>query len=406
MNLMNLSFLVSIDNIKRESSEYVQPTLLQSIFYGDQDITLGQMIEGLCGNPKYTYASNQNIRIIHGTKQITFFVSKKPCPLAGLDSTIIIWNSCKICLKLTPYATLCDDSWKISFSKFLEMLIYSPPDARFRTQICTHPLNSFTRNFSYLDHQLELEISDIQLFKLQLPRQKIIVCQSSQSKFYAMQIEEIKQRIHQFYNDLNKSLDRMLRLRSHKYHKVASSEKLAILQKFQEYSVKPAHISKILVPLSTNFKNWNEELNRFVDDYMTTIYSKLGFGYFKSSQERSTRIEESLITMPKLSSSPDKSPISNALTNQDDTNLEEFSFDRLFSGEEFSNYQDVEKFIAPALSLLDVDDKSHTPKTLGVDLKDGKPLQAGDSYKRVSIMDNLALIWENQPIDFKLNSPL
>lgn len=408
MKFQKITYLVSIANAKRECSEYVQPLLLQTIFYGDYDITLGQLIERICIN-RTQLGTDRTFFITHGSQKITFKVTKKNCPLAGFSSTIIVWNSCgnEKCKKTTPFSKLCDDSWKISFSKYLEMLFYTPTDARFRTQICSHDLKQFTRNFSYLDHQLELEISGIQILNILLPRTKIEVSQISQAKFHATQIEEIKHRIHQFYNDLNKSLDRILRLRTHKFHKIASSEKVVVLQKFQEFSIRPTLISKILVLLTTNYKKWNEELNRFVDDYMTTIYSKLGFGYFKSTQDQPARIDDTALIMPSLSNSPSKkSPLPLVARMRDSVTDGEFSFDRLFSGEEFKIYEDFQLLLAPALSLLATNESLYNSTALGVDLKDGKPLQAGDSYKRVSILENLALIWENQPIDFKLNAPL
>lgn len=130
------------------------PTLLSYIFYGPQDETLGQYLERAClesssicsakgcGRPKGVHYSSY----VHNDTRVQVVLERFVCPIPGQENRLLMWSYCKKCEKATPVTPVSDDTWSLSFAKYLELHFY---DGRKTTTLCGHDYYAdFVRFFS------------------------------------------------------------------------------------------------------------------------------------------------------------------------------------------------------------------------------------------------------------------
>lgn len=130
------------------------PTLLSYIFYGPQDETLGQYLERAChesssicsakgcGRPKGVHYSSY----VHNDTRVQVVLERFVCPIPGQENRLLMWSYCKKCEKATPVTPVSDDTWGLSFAKYLELHFY---DGRKTTTLCGHDYYAdFVRFFS------------------------------------------------------------------------------------------------------------------------------------------------------------------------------------------------------------------------------------------------------------------
>lgn len=91
------------------------PDLLALGFYNEHetdadfeaDCTLGQYVEDLCLGANTVCTANgcerkmleHHRQYVHGEAQLSVFVERYPCRLRGLQDTILMWSTCRICKK-------------------------------------------------------------------------------------------------------------------------------------------------------------------------------------------------------------------------------------------------------------------------------------------------------------------
>ncbi|CRL00836.1 CLUMA_CG014086, isoform A [Clunio marinus] len=107
------------------SSFCAQPLLLNMHFYGQDDIMLGLFLERYCFRSSYICQScklpmmNHVRKYAHSMGVVTVKLSEDP--IRNENSQIVMTSRCAICNSMTPSVNISNDTWCLSFAKFLEL---------------------------------------------------------------------------------------------------------------------------------------------------------------------------------------------------------------------------------------------------------------------------------------------
>ena len=114
-------------------------------FYSASDMTLGQFVEMLCLESSNICPAKgcerpmlSHVRTYcHARVSIAVELDELETPVPGMQDSILMWSTCRICNAVTPIVSMSEEGWMYSFAKFLELIIYNT-DARCRQDICPH----------------------------------------------------------------------------------------------------------------------------------------------------------------------------------------------------------------------------------------------------------------------------
>ena len=165
------------------------PDLLALGFYNEHetdadfeaDCTLGQYVEDLCLGANTVCTANgcerkmldHHRQYVHGEAQLSVFVERYPCRLRGLQDTILMWSTCRICNKETQVLPMSENTWKYSFGKYLELSFWSS-ELHARADVCPHDLHrDHLRYFGFKDMALRVHYDPITLLEIIVPRARI-----------------------------------------------------------------------------------------------------------------------------------------------------------------------------------------------------------------------------------------
>ena len=110
----------------------VKPWIIDMNFYGIQDIPLGGFLERYCFRPQYTCPSTscstpmiEHVRrFVHSNGCVLIVLRQLQQKVEAAEDSIITWSWCQKCKTGTPYSNLSQDSWLLSFAKYLELKFY------------------------------------------------------------------------------------------------------------------------------------------------------------------------------------------------------------------------------------------------------------------------------------------
>mmetsp|Transcript_21134 Transcript_21134/g.73006 ORF Transcript_21134/g.73006 Transcript_21134/m.73006 type:complete len:1779 (-) Transcript_21134:904-6240(-) len=132
------------------------------LFYTPQDVCLGQFLLDSCFNLdlKFPHSERRSVLDItqmfnHNDGRLTVTVIKldqslpvepparnQDCSNSSFDRSILMWSYCRKCERIvTPLVPMSDDTWKMSFGKYLEVSFYNK-SALGRTSGCKHRIQS------------------------------------------------------------------------------------------------------------------------------------------------------------------------------------------------------------------------------------------------------------------------
>ena len=165
------------------------PDLLALGFYNEHetdadfeaDCTLGQYVEDLCLGANTVCTANgcerkmldHHRQYVHGEAQLSVFVERYPCRLRGLQGTILMWSTCRVCNKETQVLPMSENTWKYSFGKYLELSFWSS-ELHARADVCPHDLHrDHLRYFGFKDMALRVHYDPITLLEIIVPRARI-----------------------------------------------------------------------------------------------------------------------------------------------------------------------------------------------------------------------------------------
>jgi 1-phosphatidylinositol-3-phosphate 5-kinase len=190
------------------------PDFLALAFYNEHesdgdfeaDCTLGQYVEDLCYGATSVCTSNgcerkmfeHHRQYVHGESQLSVFVQPHPSKLRGLQDTILMWSSCKICGNETQVMPMSDNTWKYSFGKYLELSFWSS-NLHARAGVCPHDLHrDHLRYFGYKDQALRIQWDPIDLLEIIVPRTRITWKVDNDLRFRNEAYTRIEQRLTRF----------------------------------------------------------------------------------------------------------------------------------------------------------------------------------------------------------------
>ncbi|KAK3117277.1 Mitochondrial distribution and morphology protein 12 [Teratosphaeriaceae sp. CCFEE 6253] len=256
----------------------------------EEDCTLGQYVEDMCmGSASTCKECGKKMRehhrqYVHGYGQLTVSVQRYPSRLRGLDQTMLMWSSCRLCRAETPVVPISDNTWKYSFAKYLELSFWSSP-LHPRADICGHDIHKdFLRCFGFHDMVVRIQYEPIEIYDVVVPRATITWRVEADLTVKNEQYSHFLQRLTAFVDSVRKRLDSINVDTLDEKKLTEAHDKLVILrarieddhtellQKLQtKYSSSRYHE---LIPLNRALRfmdekaiAWDEDFNNFERDY-------------------------------------------------------------------------------------------------------------------------------------------
>ncbi|KAM9448529.1 1-phosphatidylinositol 3-phosphate 5-kinase-like isoform 4-T5 [Salvelinus alpinus] len=188
----------------------VSPWIVTMEFYGKNDLTLGIFLERYCFRPSYQCPSmfcetpmvHHVRRFVHGSGCVQIVLKELDSPVPGYQHTILNYSWCRICKQVTPVVPLSNDSWSMSFAKYLELRFYGHQyTRRANAEPCGHSIHKdYHQYFSYNQMVASFSYISVRLLEICLPPPKIFIRNQGPSKGSMQQdLKDFSQKVNQVY---------------------------------------------------------------------------------------------------------------------------------------------------------------------------------------------------------------
>ncbi|KAM4698369.1 1-phosphatidylinositol 3-phosphate 5-kinase [Rhinophrynus dorsalis] len=235
-------------------SSCVSPWIVTMEFYGKNDLTLGVFLERYCFRSSYQCPSvicdtpmvHHIRRFVHGNGCVQIILKELDSPVPGYQHTILTYSWCRICQQVTPVVPLSNDSWSMSFAKYLELRFYGNQyTRRANAEPCGHSIHhNYHQYFSYNQMVASFSYSSIRLLEVCVPTPKIYIKQHTPAKVSVLQdLKDFSQKVTQVYMAVD---DRLTSLKTDTFSKTRE-EKMEDLFAQKEME-------------EVEFRNWIEKL--------------------------------------------------------------------------------------------------------------------------------------------------
>uniref|UniRef100_A0A3Q4HET2 1-phosphatidylinositol 3-phosphate 5-kinase n=1 Tax=Neolamprologus brichardi TaxID=32507 RepID=A0A3Q4HET2_NEOBR len=189
-------------------------------------------------------------RFVHGNGCVQIVLKELDSPVPGYQHTILNYSWCRICKQVTPVVPLSNDSWCMSFAKYLELRFYGHQySRRANAEPCGHSIHKdYHQYFSYNQMVASFSYTSIKLLEICLPRPKIFIRNLGPSKTNLQQdLKDFTQKVTQVYLAID---DRLTSLKTETFSKTRE-EKMEDLfaQKDMEEAELRSWIEKLQVRL-------------------------------------------------------------------------------------------------------------------------------------------------------------
>ncbi|XP_045152704.1 1-phosphatidylinositol 3-phosphate 5-kinase [Echinops telfairi] len=235
-------------------SACVSPWIVTMEFYGKNDLTLGIFLERYCFRPSYQCPSmfcdtpmvHHIRRFVHGHGCVQIILKELDAPVPGYQHTILTYSWCRICKQVTPVVALSNDSWSMSFAKYLELRFYGHQyTRRANAEPCGHSIHhDYHQYFSYNQMVASFSYSPIRLLEVCVPLPKIIIKRQAPLKVSLLQdLKDFFQKVSQVYLAVDERL---------------ASFKTDTFSKTREEKMEDIFAQKEMEEVE--FKNWIEKM--------------------------------------------------------------------------------------------------------------------------------------------------
>ncbi|XP_058520913.1 1-phosphatidylinositol 3-phosphate 5-kinase isoform X8 [Ochotona princeps] len=191
-------------------SACVSPWIVTMEFYGKNDLTLGIFLERYCFRPSYQCPSmfcdtpmvHHIRRFVHGQGCVQIILKELDSPVPGYQHTILTYSWCRICKQVTPVVALSNESWSMSFAKYLELRFYGYQyTRRANAEPCGHSMHhDYHQYFSYNQMVASFSYSPIRLLEVCVPLPKIFIKRQAPLKVSLLQdLKDFFQKVSQVY---------------------------------------------------------------------------------------------------------------------------------------------------------------------------------------------------------------
>ncbi|MBN3318644.1 FYV1 kinase, partial [Atractosteus spatula] len=188
----------------------VSPWIVTMEFYGKNDLTLGVFLERYCFRPSYQCPSafcdtpmvHHIRRFVHGSGCVQIVLKELDSPVPGYQHTILNYSWCRVCKQVTPVVPLSNDSWSMSFAKYLELRFYGHQyTRRANAEPCGHSMHKdYHQYFSYNQMVASFSYTPVRLLEICLPPPKIYIKHQGPSKTTLLQdLKDFSQKVSQVY---------------------------------------------------------------------------------------------------------------------------------------------------------------------------------------------------------------
>ncbi|XP_026127651.1 1-phosphatidylinositol 3-phosphate 5-kinase-like isoform X4 [Carassius auratus] len=252
----------------------VSPWIVTMEFYGKNDLTLGVFLERYCFRPSYQcpsmYCETPMVhhirRFVHGNGCVQIVLKELDSPVPGYQHTILNYSWCRICKQVTPVVPLSNDSWSMSFAKYLELRFYGHQyTRRANAEPCGHSIHKdYHQYFSYNQMVASFSYIPVRLFEICLPPPKIIIRNQGPSKANLQQdLKDFSQKVAQVYLAID---DRLTSLKTDTFSKTRE-EKMEDMfaQKDMEESELRSWIEKLQVRLQNSTMDSPQQLQTVLE---------------------------------------------------------------------------------------------------------------------------------------------
>ncbi|XP_063743404.1 1-phosphatidylinositol 3-phosphate 5-kinase isoform X3 [Eleginops maclovinus] len=205
----------------------VSPWIVTMEFYGKNDLSLGVFLERYCFRPSYQcpsmYCETPMVhhirRFVHGSGCVQIVLKELDSPVPGYQHTILNYSWCRICKQVTPVVPLSNDSWSMSFAKYLELRFYGHQyTRRANAEPCGHSMHKdYHQYFSYNQMVASFSYTSVRLLEICLPRPKIFIRNLGPSKASMQQdLKDFSLKVTQVYLAID---DRLTSLKTDTFSK-------------------------------------------------------------------------------------------------------------------------------------------------------------------------------------------
>uniref|UniRef100_A0A3B4G9P8 1-phosphatidylinositol 3-phosphate 5-kinase n=1 Tax=Pundamilia nyererei TaxID=303518 RepID=A0A3B4G9P8_9CICH len=189
-------------------------------------------------------------RFVHGNGCVQIVLKELDSPVPGYQHTILNYSWCRICKQVTPVVPLSNDSWCMSFAKYLELRFYGHQySRRANAEPCGHSIHKdYHQYFSYNQMVASFSYTSIKLLEICLPRPKIFIRNLGPSKTNLQQdLKDFTQKVTQVYLAID---DRLTSLKTETFSKTREEKMEDIFaQKDMEEAELRSWIEKLQVRL-------------------------------------------------------------------------------------------------------------------------------------------------------------
>ncbi|KAI4789062.1 hypothetical protein KUCAC02_035466 [Chaenocephalus aceratus] len=200
----------------------VSPWIVTMEFYGKNDLSLGVFLERYCFSaPACTVRLHGEPirRFVHGSGCVQIVLKELDSPVPGYQHTILNYSWCRVCKQVTPVVPLSNDSWSMSFAKYLELRFYGHQyTRRANVEPCGHSIHKdYHQYFSYNQMVASFSYTSVRLLEICLPRPKIFIRNLGPSKANMQQdLKDFSLKVTQVYLAID---DRLTSLKTDTFSK-------------------------------------------------------------------------------------------------------------------------------------------------------------------------------------------
>lgn len=199
----------------------VSPWVVNMDFYGCNDIPLGDFLERycfrsnyLCPSPNCDTPMTEHIRkFAHENGCVQILLHKLETSLSVTQNNIFMWSWCQKCKLTTPVVSMSQDTWSLSFAKYLELRFHGTLYDCRAVENCRHVLHhDYYQYFAHKQIVATFKYTPIVMREVVLPP-LIITIQDDPIPRVAI-IEEIKVLAVKGYGIYSTILERLCALKS------------------------------------------------------------------------------------------------------------------------------------------------------------------------------------------------
>ncbi|XP_045431512.1 1-phosphatidylinositol 3-phosphate 5-kinase isoform X5 [Pipistrellus kuhlii] len=148
-------------------------------------------------------------RFVHGQGCVQIILKELDAPVPGYQHTILTYSWCRVCKQVTPVVALSNESWSMSFAKYLELRFYGHQyTRRANAEPCGHSIHhDYHQYFSYNQMVASFSYSPIRLLEVCVPLPKVFIKRQAPLKVSLLQdLKDFFQKVSQVYLAIDERL--------------------------------------------------------------------------------------------------------------------------------------------------------------------------------------------------------